>query len=203
MITVLTGDIINSTNSKTETWLKRLKNCLAKLQPDNTLWSVFRGDSFQIELDDPIKAFEAALYIKACIKLIDDLDVRIAVGLGEKGYEGNMVNESNGPAFMYSGQTLESIKKEKINLKIRSGNSRFDEEMNLYFKLALIAMDGWSVKSSEVVKLYLENPEARQEDLATILNTSQNAISKRMKRAHLDELLELNKMFKFKLNDIA
>src|SRR5690606_36734319 len=102
----------------------------------------------------------------------------------------------------FSGETLETLKKEKQTLKIKTVNTQLDAELNLYFKLALIVMDNWTVNSAEIVKLSFENPEALQENLGKLIGINQNAVSSRQKRAHLDEILELDKMYRQKLKQL-
>jgi len=204
MITsVITGDIIKSRRqTNPEVWIKALKQALSVLEPNTAYWEVFRGDSFQIEIRDIYKSFESAVYIKACIKMLKGLDVRLSIGIGEKTYQGNDVTESNGEAFIFSGETLELLKKEKVNLKIKTSNHTIDKELNLYFKLALIAINNWTVNSAEIVKLHLENQNKIQEQLAEMIGISQDAVSKRKKRANLDEILELDLMYRQKINNL-
>ncbi|MFD2824055.1 transcriptional regulator [Lacinutrix iliipiscaria] len=203
MTSVITGDIIKSRGqTNPEVWLNTLKSALSTLEPDNTLWEVYRGDSFQIEIKDISSSFKASTYIKAAIKMIKGLDVRLAIGIGEKTYQGKDVTESNGEAFVYSGETFELLKKEKQNLRIKTKSQVLNDELNLYFKLALITMDNWTINSAEIVKLTLEHPNALQEDLAKRVGTNQNAISKRLKRANLDEILALDQMYRKKIRCI-
>jgi len=202
MISVITGDIINSTKyDDPNVWLIPLKEALGKLESKFNRWEIYRGDSFQIEIKDYFNSFEYAVYLKACIKSIKNLDVRLAIGIGEKSFEGNNVTEANGEAFQFSGETLETLKKEKHNLKIKTTNFELDQELNLYFKLASIAMDNWTTNSAEVVKLYLENQNKSktQKELAEMIGINQDAVSKRMKRAYLDEIMELDLMFREKI----
>ena len=200
---VITGDIIKSRGQKqSDRWLNTLKSCLSTLGTDGIDWEIYRGDSFQIEIKDLSTSFEACIYIKACLKTIKDLDVRLAIGIGNKSYNANTVSESNGEAFVFSGETLEGLKKEHQNLRIKTTDATFDEEFNLYFKLALIPMDNWTANSAEIVKLTLEQPKALQKNLANQLNINQDAVSKRQKRAHLDEILELNAMYQRKINQL-
>ena len=202
MTSVITGDIIKSrVQTNPEIWMNALKKSLSILDSDTKYWEIYRGDSFQIEIRDIYKSFEAAVYIKACIKTIKGLDVRLAIGIGNKTYEGKDVTESNGEAFVFSGETLESLKKEKQNLRIKTKDKIFNKEMNLYFKLALVSMDNWTVNSAEIVKLNIENPNALQHELAEQIGTTQNAISKRQKRAGLENILELDQMYRLKLNN--
>src|SRR5690554_670202 len=200
MTSVITGDIIKSRSiSNPELWLHTLKNAITTIEPDNSLWEIYRGDSFQIEIKDAKKSFEAALYLKACIKTIKELDVRLAIGIGTKTYSGTQITESQGEAFQNSGETLETLKKEKQSLKIKTPNKQLNKELNLYFRLALVSMDRWTVNSAEIVKVSLENPDAIQEELGKLLGINQNAISRRQKRANLEEILELDSMYQHKI----
>ena len=125
--------------------------------------------------------------------------LRMSIGIGTKDYQGNSVSESNGEAFIYSGETFETLKKEKQNLKLKTSNDTLNEEINLYFRLALIAMDNWTVNSAEIVKLSLEHPNMIQSELAKLVGISQDAVSKRQKRAYLDEILELDRLYRKKI----
>ncbi len=201
MTSVITGDIINSRKQKEpEVWINTLKNALSNLSSDTKYWEIYRGDSFQIEIRDYHSSFTAAIYIKACIQMIKGLDVRLAIGVGNKTYEGNDVTESNGEAFVFSGEIMETLKKEKQNLRIKTKNPDIDKELNLYFKLALITMDNWSANSAEIVKLSIENPDALQSELGKLIGINQNSISNRQKRAHLEEILELDRMYRHKIS---
>lgn len=199
MTSVLTGDIIKSGNYQPDSWLKPLKEGLLTIGKEGETWEIYRGDSFQVEITDIKDSFLKAMYLKACIKTVKGLDVRMAIGIGNRSFTGKSITESNGEAFRNSGETLEVLKKEKTNLKLKTTKSSLDKELNLYFKLALIAMDDWTMNSAEMVKLYIENPKYRQEDIAKIIGISQDAVSKRIKRAHLEKLLELDAMYKQKL----
>lgn len=203
MTSVITGDVINSTNHENPNiWLTPLKSALQRISTNNHSWEIFRGDSFQIETTNVCQSFINAVYIKACIKTVKDLDVRIAIGLGTKTFSGHTITESNGSAFQNSGNLLEVLKQTKTNLKIK-GAANIDNELNLYLKLTGILMDNWSVNSAEIVKLHLENENKIQKEIAKLIGISQDAVSKRMKRAYLDEILEVNNMFKFKLAQIT
>ena len=201
MTSVITGDIVKSkTHSNPKIWIEALKKGLSTLNNDNALWEIYRGDSFQIEIPDTNNSFINAVYLKACVKMIKNLDVRLAIGIGNKTYQGKKVSESNGEAFVFSGETFETLKKDKQNLRVKTNNSKLDEELNLYFKLALTFMDNWTVNSAEIVKLSIENPKALQHELASILGTKQDAVSKRQKRAGLEHVLELDKMYRHKIS---
>lgn len=199
---VITGDIIKSrTQANTELWMNALKNVLATISTNKKQWNVYRGDSFQIEITDYHATFKHCVYIKACMKTLG-FDVRLAIGIGSKTYEGTNVSESNGDAFIYAGETLEKSKKEKQHLCIKTANFDLNKALNLYFKLALIAMDNWTKNAAEIVKLSIENPNALQAELGNMIGINQNAVSTRQKRAYLSELLELDLMYRQKIDNL-
>lgn len=203
MTSVITGDIIKSRNIKDQNiWMEQLKYALNTLSSDKSYYEIYRGDSFQYECVDIYDSFINAVYIKSCIKTIKGLDVRMSIGIGKKDYKGNTVSESNGEAFVHSGEIFETLKKEKINLKIKTRDFTLNEELNLYFKLALIAMDNWTTNSAEIVKLSIEHPTMIQAEMAKLIGISQDAVSKRQKRAYLDEILELDKLYRQKIDQI-
>ncbi len=203
MISILTGDIIKSRSIKNpEVWLSTLKEALTQCSKSPSQWEIYRGDSFQLEIEDVADSFKAALYIKACIKTIKDLDVRIAIGIGEKSFAGKTVVESNGEAFQFSGDTLETLKKEKVNLKIKTTNEQLNTEFNLYFKFALTIMDRWTTNSAEIVKLYIEQPNALQEELGKLIGINQNAVSSRQKRAQLELIIQLEQHYRQKVAEL-
>ncbi|WP_256010589.1 hypothetical protein [Desertivirga xinjiangensis] len=196
MISVITGDVINSRQAKSpQSWLPVLKGALSR----NNIWEIYRGDSFQAE-DSPEEALLKAIYIKANIKTLKNIDVRIAIGIGCKDYNGSSPGESNGQAFILSGEKFELLKKERLTLALHSPWPDLDYEMNIAIRLALIAMDNWGQVAAETVKLAIEHPEASQQELAEISGRSQSSVSEALKRASFSEIMELNDLYQKKLN---
>jgi hypothetical protein len=200
MISVITGDIINSRKSSPELWLQLLKTELNTFGKSPGYWEIYGGDTFQLRVDDPLKVLTAAIRLKAVIKLVKPLDVRLAIGIGEITYKSKKITECNGPAFIHSGEKFKTLKKEKQKLAVKSDWPDFDTMINLCLKLGLIAMDKWSVNSAEMVALALSHPQDSQADLGKMLKIKQNAVSTRFARAHFDELMELNELYKNKLS---
>src|SRR5690606_31195535 len=92
LTSIITGDIIKSREiSNPENWLSELKKALSHLETNTRYWEIFRGDSFQIEIKDPKESFKACIYLKACIKLLKILDVRVAIAIGNKSYDADTV----------------------------------------------------------------------------------------------------------------
>jgi hypothetical protein len=200
MISVITGDIINSRKSSPELWLQLLKKELNTFGKSPAYWETYSGDTFQLRVDDPLNALTAAIRLKAVIKLEKLLDVRLAIGIGDITYESNRITECNGPAFIHSGERFKTLKKDKQKLAVKSDWPDFDTTINLFLKLGMIAMDRWSVNSAEMVALALSSPNDQQSELGKILKIKQNAVSARLARAHFDELMEVNELYKSKLS---
>lgn len=202
MIGVITGDIVNSRSAENNDWLGVLKRELGKFGTSPADWEIYRGDAFQLLVKDPPDALEIAIRIRSAVKSIKNIDVRMAIGIGEIKYGAERVLESNGSAFVYSGAMLEALEQSKQNMAIKTDRETFDSEMNLYLKLAAIAMDNWTQNSAEAMNLALEFPEKSQEELGAILGIKQNAVSGRLSRAYFDEILQLIEMYRTKLKQL-
>ena len=193
MKAVLTGDIINSRNEPANQWLPLLKKILNQFGKTPQQWEIFRGDSFQLMLA-PEMALNAALQIKAGIKQLRDLDVRISIGIGEQDHKAKRISESNGSAFVRSGEGFESLKKH--NLSIFTGNTEADEILNLLLSLALLTMDNWSPTVATIIKASLEHPGKSQTELATQLERSQSSLSEALKRGGFDEVVRMEQFYR-------
>lgn len=190
MIAIITGDIINSEEHKASEWIGILKKQFSEWGETPAEWEIYRGDEFQLKIA-PKNALWAAILIKAVIKSIKDLDVRMAIGVGSEDFKGTSVSESNGTAYKRSGRTFETLKVDKLNLAIATGNKKEDQSLNLMIKLALDFMDEWTSVSAEIIAIALSSPKKAQQEIAEELSIQQSAVSQRQKRARLDLVMEL------------
>jgi hypothetical protein len=212
MVAIVTGDIVASRKLvNQDKWLIPFKKLLSKWGDSPKDWKLERGDFFQIEITNVEDVLKKVLEIKALIKKIATheglkkssiIDVRLAVGIGEKTYSSENISESNGNAFIYSGEKFDLLKKENITLGIKSQWRNFDEEMNLYLKLVGLIVDKWTVSSAELVQIVLNNPKITQEEIGRQLGINQSGVSRRWSRSRIDEILEVEQMFRKKINNI-
>ena len=198
MIAILTADIINSRKLPSKKWMADLKAFLNTFGKSPNEWEIYRGDEFQLEIKNPEDALLVAFQLKALFKSIH-LDIRISIGFGEKTYKTRKITESNGSAFIRSGETFETLKKLKLNLAINSGDVIFDEELNLMLKLSLSFLDNWLQQSAEFVLVAIQNPTLSQEEIGTLLCINQAAVSRRQKRANYELIKELDLYFRKKI----
>ncbi len=202
MTSIITGDIIQSKKVAAEKWLGDLKKELNLIGSSPRTWQIYRGDSFQAEIKDPLDALAKAIKIKSSIKSSKGIDVRIAIGIGDKTYDSANITESNGTAFVFSGRKFEQLQKEKRTLAVASGWEDFDRDINLIIRLASIIMDKWKVNSAEIVNTCFEHPEKSQEELGEMFGIRQNAVSSRLRRARFEEIIAVIEIYKLKLKQL-
>ncbi len=200
MTSIITGDIINSQKNTPNNWLNPLKTILNTFGSTPLTWEIYRGDSFQIEIK-PTQALLACFLIKATIKQFDNIDVRLAIGIGEKTYQSNKITESNGSAFVNSGLCFENLK--KSTLAIKSPFPEFDTIINIMLDLAQLTINNWSSTSSTLIKTTLETPRLNQSQLAEILKSTQSNISQGHKRAGFDEVSKLLQYYQTKIQTLC
>lgn len=189
-IAILTGDIINSREDSSASWIGQLKPYFNRFGASPGDWEIYRGDEFQLRVPQA-DALKTAIHIKALVKQIKNLDVRLSIGLGEESVRNPKIGESNGTAYQRSGKTFETLKQHHYSMRLATGKESYDRLMNLMLALALDFMDSWSQVSAEVMVHVLARPEAQQEELAQLLNIRQSAVSQRLKRARKDLVQEL------------
>lgn len=185
MTSIITGDIINSRKADSTLWLPILENALNKYSIGKTRMEIFRGDSFQVEVAIH-HVFEALVYIKTSIKTIPKLDVRVSVGVGEKTFEGKSISTSTGQAFIFSGEAFEELKKQ--NISIKTPWIETTKELKLLLDLMIFIIEKWNVNYSSTIKTVLENPNATQQELSSILGKKQSQISRELKKAGFGEI---------------
>lgn len=192
MTAILTGDIINSREDEASIWLPLLKETLSQYGTSPKEWEIYRGDSFQIATA-PEKGLLAALHIKATIKKTKRQDVRIAIGIGEVSFKGKGIVESNGDAFIRSGNGFEELKKQ--TLLVNTQTATLDLPLNVMLELAMLIANNWTPPVAEVIKYALEHPQKNQKEVAKHLGKSQSTISEALKRGGYDEIMKVNDFF--------
>ena len=202
MTSVITGDIIGSRQQESQHWVEDLKKILSAFGKMPNHSEVYRGDEFQVEVKNPEEALLTAILIKAHLRAIKS-DARMSIGFGDKTHNAEKISESNGSAFIHSGELFETLKKQKVTLALRTGDTVFDEKLNLMLRLALTFMDSWLVQSAEFVAVAIENPGLSQEELGQKLGINQAAVSRRQKRAQFDLVTNLDRYFRTQIKELT
>ena len=201
MIAIITGDIINSQKTDSELWLPKLKELLGRWSATPETWEVYRGDEFQLKCSVD-EVFNKSLAIKSLIRTFENLDVRLAIGIGNEVFLSEKITESNGSAYVNSGRLLNDIKTDGRTLAIQTETDKVNRDLNILFKWTSIDFDNWTVATAEIIHRLLINPELTQEELAKELNITQSSVSQRIKRSNFDLILETDLYFRKKITEL-
>lgn len=197
MVAVITGDIINSRTVNPDIWLPALKGYFAEISSSEAQWEIYRGDSFQLEVSIE-KALEIALTIKALIKSNNKIDVRISIGIGEKEFNGEKITESNGTAFIYSGESFQKIKNNTLILK--SPFNEFDDYFNPILRLIAFIGNNWKPVTAQTIYHSLKNRNLLQKEVAEKLSKDKTTVNKALKRGGYDELCDILDLYSKKIS---
>ncbi|MBT9874353.1 hypothetical protein GPL06_16375 [Bacteroides salyersiae] len=185
---VITGDIIQSTRIKPENKqlvLDTIRNTVYEMEK----WSkmkleIFRGDSFQIVIDNTYEAVRIAILIRAGLQKSTPegseikWDARLALGLGSVNFpQEESVTESDGEAFRNSGWEFDELGKRK--LAIRTPWQNMNDELKVSTAFADDIVSEWSVAQAQAIYASLIHSKT-QKEIAADLNTSPQNISKRI-----------------------
>lgn len=185
-VAVITGDIVRSQKQEVSVWLPRLESALS-LYASN--YDVFRGDSFQAEV--PMDSvFEAVFYIKATIRCVRGLDVRMGIGFGDVSYMNNHIKHATGTALIYSGKAFDNLKKETLQVLSEMGDR--DKIINLLLQLTTEITDRWTPNTAETVALALSDRTLAQVKLAQLLDKKhQSQVSAELGRGAYAKIVEV------------
>lgn len=205
MIAVLTADLIDSSlydeNVLLEvlnTLKKEFQKITEEYEVGDVRLQIYRGDSFQGIIKRPENALQIALQIKTAINRIHlketkknkayskIADFKIAIGIGVQDVEREAIAESNGPAFQYSGRTLDEMKTEHRKTKLKTDFKEINGEFNTSLYLLDTITDKWSTASAEVVYYLLKGFKERE--VAAAIHISQSAVNQRKKAAGWDAI---------------
>ena len=200
MIAILTGDMIASRKQfNTNLWLLPLKSWLALHYGEQGIaWDIYRGDSFQLKLIRPADALKTAIQLKSMLKQTKGIDVRIAIGIGNENYTSQKIMESQGSAFIRSGELVDNLKKRKQSMAISTGNEKIDYELNLIIRLLLLTLDHWSPAEASLASLIFTKTQPIHA-YAQTLGISISTTSERKKRAHLQEIIDAEQFIRSKI----
>lgn len=201
MIAVITGDIINSQQAEAELWMQKLKTLFRSWEQTPSEWEIYRGDEFQYKcaIDE---VFTKIILIKSLVKTFENLDVRLAVGIGTEIFSSEKITESNGSAYVNSGRLLNEIKLNGRTLAIKTPNENINTDLNILFQWTSLDFDSWTAVSAEIIHIFAQDSTLSQEQVANQLNISQSSVSQRLKRVNYDLITMTDRYFRKKISQL-
>lgn len=198
-ICVLTGDIVRSSRlSRRE--LEALMRALAEgadmvrhwTSPASPPLERFRGDGWQLALNEPHWALRAGLILRATVRMVSrSADTRIGFGIGSGEFASDLA-ASSGSAFELSGEQLEQL----------SGPGRWSfaadgmPSARLDLTAALFTAcegwsSGWTSKQAEAVALLIRPEEPAIVDVAERLGVRAQTVQDHFAKAGGKALLQV------------
>ncbi len=137
MIALVTGDVFNSRGLEPRIWLDDLKLASISFGDEPSSWFFLEEKAFNLMW------MLWMLYLRANSlitpeKQLKNIDVRLAIGIGEVSYKSSVVAEYNSSAYVNSGESFYSLKKQ--NLTIKSPWINFDRSMNIIIQFAILLL---------------------------------------------------------------
>ena len=187
---IITADIIGSTSIDADARgeLPELINQLTdELQEVSQIQvEIFRGDSFQVMVQDVEKTPLVAVLLRAGLRKSElrsktkILDARMAIGIGKVSYINEKITLSDGEAFILSGREFDELGKRKLSILTPS------EDVNAELRVETAFLDDvishWTRQQSECIyNALLTN--AKQYQLASDDNTSRQNVGKKLSAA--------------------
>lgn len=176
---IITGDIVDSSQIRPQN-RRELLNCLNTMGDELQCISpfkmeLFRGDSFQLLIEDPCAAMRIAILLRAGLihhtpnKEDGMWDARISLGIGNVEFLSEDIVTSDGEAFQYSGRQLDVMGKQRLAVKTPWKEANDELELSTSFIDDII--NGWSSKQAGMIYLTLRQDLPKKE-VAKIIGTS-------------------------------
>ena len=201
---VITGDLVKSrkiNDADIEKVIDSLKKTFVEINHQllngKGSFEIFRGDSFQGLIPQPQLALLVAIIIRTHLRTYEPSigldrhlntekpilnaysDARIAIGVGTIRYNADKITESQGDAFLKSGNSFDKLSKEKERLAIVTPWEKVNSELAVSCTLADALVSRWTASTAEAMYLHLLYG-FNQKELATRLAITQPAVHKRL-----------------------
>lgn len=187
---VITGDIVNSTKLPPAAEKKLLHNLNDILQPYK--FEFYRGDSFQVYLEEGKAALQLALLCRTTALSLDPeenapiSDIRIGIGLGQVEGSVNTPGSAKGEAFILSGRSFDNLEKSDDRLIITSANDLANAGLLVISDYINAIFRELTAKQAEVIVELLKGHT--QQETADKLQKSKSTIHQHVSSGRWNEI---------------
>ena len=200
-IAVLTGDLVASTAAGVEAVeramdaLKVAADTFSGWTGEDTRFTRFRGDGWQICVMRPNWTLRAMLFLIASLRAADtQLQTRIAIAIGPYDRLGNAgLSAASGLAFEKSGHQLDEMsRRDRIafdavdyrdRIAFGSRQSALGPWRGAILVLAFHQAEGWTREQAEAIALALDPKKPTQAEVAARLGITRQASQARLRGA--------------------
>lgn len=193
MQAIITGDIVNST-ALAPAAEKKLIRLLRQVLQDHR-FEFYRGDSFQVYLQNAAAALPLALRCRAAAiglgggAAVASSDVRVSIGAGKIKTPGASLGISKGEAFVLSGRAFDEMVKQDTRLAISAGNALANEGLQVIADYGNAIFKDMTSKQALVIFELLKG--GTQQDAATKLKKSKSTIHQHVSAGRWPEIEKL------------
>ncbi len=189
---VLTADIVNSTRLGQATEKKLIK-CLQQLLAAYR-YEFYRGDSFQVYMNNAIPALQTALLCRAAaINIAGSAaiasDIRISIGIGKVKKPVTALGTAKGEAFVLSGRAFDQLTATGTRLVIAGSNRLANEGFQVIASYLNAIFKDMTGKQAGVIFELLKGQT--QQAVAVKLKKSKSTIHQHMSAARWPEIEKL------------
>ncbi|QUJ77471.1 MarR family transcriptional regulator [Sulfitobacter albidus] len=184
-LAVFTGDIVKSSDLDAATLdavfatLRAGAEQIGGWSGATAPFARFRGDGWQMALP-PRDALRGALVLRARVRS-EGAETRIGIGIGDARLTGTDLAAAEGPAFVTSGHSLDTLKR---SLLMQAP----DGPLSIALPLADRIARTWTPKQAQTIAALLDPAPPTQEALGATLNRSKQMIQKQAEAAGIDAL---------------
>jgi hypothetical protein len=184
MIGVISGDIIKSQTipkQQYDAMLYQLAQSLRSMSGEQTLWNIYRGDAFQLQVNNPERLLKKAILLYLNLKA-SGYELRQSMALGEIDNPRNDIKTATGSAFTLSGQGLDKIGNQRFVFNIAT--QQLDESFALNLAFIDVLLTKVTLKQANALYVYLTSTNNSHAALAKELKTSRENVTKLLNLAH-------------------
>ena len=203
MIGVISGDIIKSQTipkQQYDAMLYQLEQSLRGISKKQTLWNIYRGDAFQLQLNNPEMLFETAILIYLHLKS-SGYELRQSMALGQIDNPRSDIKTATGSAFTLSGQGLDKITNQRFVINI--AEQHVDESLLLNLAFVDVLLTKVTAKQANALYVYLTSTDNNHAALAKELKTSRENVTKLLNLAHYQLIERFIKHTQFIIKNIT
>lgn len=202
---VITGDIVNSTAIEPQNkqkLIESIQTLATELQAISQLkLEIFRGDSFQLLVDEPSESLRIAILLRAGLQMNTPTpsgtkwDARVALGIGTISYEAENVVTSDGEAFHNSGWQFDDLGKSRLG--IRTPWLEVNNELDVSTPFADEIITSWSTSQAQTIYHAIASNKTQKEIAAQLATSPQNvskllnAAKEQLLRRYIDRFKQL------------
>ena len=184
MIGVISGDIIKSQKipkQQYDAMLYQLEQSLRAICDKTSLWTIYRGDAFQLQINQSEQLIKTAIIIYLHLKSAG-YELRQSMALGEVDNPRSDIKTATGSAFVLSGQGLDKIANQRFTLQI--AKPPLDEGFSLNLAFVDTLLSKITQKQANALYVYLTQADNSHAALAKELNTSRENVTKLLNLAN-------------------